>query len=103
MSQYMLLLYWDQSQDASTTPEQREAVGVQYAQFTESLGDSFVGGDPLEPAVSARSVRAANGGADVSVGPFATTDQQLGGFYLIEADTLDAAVERAKDCPGAQY
>ena len=105
MSQYMLLLYWDQSQDAATNPEQREAVGAQYAQFTESLvsANALVGGDPLEPAVKARSVRGGNGAATVSEGPFAPTDQQLGGYYLIEADSLDQAVERAKDCPGAQY
>jgi hypothetical protein len=103
MSQYMLLLYWDQSQEA--TPEQNAAVASQYEQFTQNLvsAGAMVGGDPLEPAATARSVRGGNGAATVTDGPFESTSQQLGGFYLIEADNLDSAVEQAKDCPGAQY
>jgi len=36
-------------------------------------------------------------------GPFAETKEQLGGFYMIECDTIDQAIEAAKMCPGAKY
>jgi hypothetical protein len=39
----------------------------------------------------------------VTDGPFAETKEALGGYYLIDAPSLDEAIEWAKKCPGAAY
>ena len=41
--------------------------------------------------------------AVVLSGPYAETQEQLGGYYLIDVPDLDAAIQWAKDCPAAQF
>jgi len=55
----------------------------------------------LEPAAGARSVRIRDGKVSVSDGPFAETRELLGGFNLIEADSLEEAVQIASRFPWA--
>ncbi|HYG08241.1 MAG TPA: YciI family protein [Stenotrophomonas sp.] len=55
----------------------------------------------LEPAASARTVRIRDGRVSVSDGPFAETREMLGGFNLIEADSLEEAIEIASRFPWA--
>ena len=60
------------------------------------------GGQALQPTTTATSIRSdGNGGATVTDGPFAETKEALGGFYLIEAPDLDAAIAIAKTVPAA--
>ena len=55
---------------------------------------------PLEPTATATSVRSDGaGGFTVTDGPFAETKEALGGYYLITADDLDAAIAIAKQVP----
>ena len=73
--------------------------------FTEDIAASGVlrAGDALEPVAMATTVRVRGGEAVVTDGPFAETKEQLGGYYLVEADDLDAAIEIAARIPGALY
>jgi hypothetical protein len=59
------------------------------------------GGDALMPTDQATSVRVREGERLVVDGPFAETKEQLGGYYLLEVDHLDDAIEAAARCPGA--
>ena len=83
----------------------RAAVRTQYEQLNASLAERGLlrAGAELHPADTATSVRVRNGEALLTDGPFAETKEQLGGYYLIECETLDEALEVAAAIPAAQY
>jgi len=102
--QYMLLIYG--SGDWESIPaEQRQAIGQEYFTFTEELRASgkMVAGDALQPISTATSVRVRDGETLTTDGPFAETKEVLGGYYLIDVDSLDEALEWGAKVPGAQY
>jgi hypothetical protein len=76
-----------------------------YAGFTEAMKQAgvHIGSNRLRPTASATTVRAQNGKTTTVDGPFAETKEQLGGYYLIEAPDLDAALSWAARCPGAAH
>jgi hypothetical protein len=97
---YALLIYEDESVYGpdKTGPELQEVVR-QHMAFSESLGAKRLGGSGLRNTPTATTVRTNGGGKTVHDGPFAETREQLGGFYLVEADDLDEAIEIAKRVP----
>jgi hypothetical protein len=102
---YILLIYASDQAWAAQTPAQLQEVMGRYRVFTESIRASgqMVGGDKLEPASTATTVRVRDGKTLTTDGPFAETKEQLGGFYLIEAKDLDEAIGIAARIPGAAY
>jgi hypothetical protein len=103
--QYMLLLYTKESSWAGMTPAQQEQGLAAYLAYTEALrkADAFRGVGRLRPSTTATTLRAADGKAQVLDGPYADTKEQLGGYYLIEAPDLDAAMAWAARCPTADH
>jgi hypothetical protein len=103
--QYMLLIYNDP--DAWTTmPEaERNAIYGAYGTFTEELQASgkMVAGDALQPITTATSVRVRDGETLTTDGPFAETKEALGGYYIVDVETLDEALEWGAKIPGATY
>jgi hypothetical protein len=100
---YMLLIYGDEAGMAAATPEQiTETMGA-YRVFTEALvaAGALVTADRLQPVANATTVRSSGGAMQLHDGPFAETKEQLGGYYLVEAPDLDAALTWAKKCPAA--
>ena len=91
---YMLLLYNAPLQPDELTPELWQNVIRAHTEFTQALKDSgaYVSSAPLEPVENAKTVRLRRRERLVTDGPFAETKETLGGYYLIEADSLDAAV-----------
>ena len=63
----------------------------------------FRGGEPLQRVADATSVRVRNGDTQISDGPAVQSPEQLGGWYLLECDDLDQALELAAKIPGASY
>ena len=63
----------------------------------------LLGGERLKPISTATSVRVRNGKTEVLNGPYAETREQLGGYFVIEASDLDAALSWAARCPGASH
>ena len=63
----------------------------------------MLAGDALEPTETATTVRVQDDEVLTTDGPFAETKEQLGGYYLIEAGTLDEAIEWASKIPGARH
>ena len=59
-------------------------------------------GEALHPTSSATTVRVQNGKTVTTHGPFAETKEQLGGYYLVDCNNLDEAIEWAAKCPGAR-
>ena len=103
--QYMLLIYNDPGGWESMSTEQQQAVYEAYGTFTEELRASgkLVGGDALQPISTATSIRVRDGETLTTDGPFAETKEVLGGYYLIDVDTIDEALEWAAKIPGAAY
>jgi len=101
----MLLIYDEEAQRASASEADMADVMQEYYSYTDSLTQrgAMKDGAALDPISTARTVRVRDGQALVVDGPFAETKEQLGGFYLVECETIDQAIEAAKMCPGAKY
>jgi hypothetical protein len=98
MSQYLVLIYEDESGFAQ--PGVSDEVMAAHNAFGEAHGAALAGGNALQPASTATSIRGdGNGGFVVTDGPFAETKEALGGYYLIEAADLDEALAVAKAVP----
>jgi len=95
---YMLLVYLDEQ---AMTEEEREHCYVESAQLTQDLNATghYVAAGPLHPVATATSVRVREGKRVVTDGPFAETREQLGGYYVIEAQDLDEAIAIAERIP----
>jgi hypothetical protein len=100
---YLCSIYGDESQWGSATPEQLSEVMEAYGAFSEEAGQAGVilAGEGLEPTSAATTVRVRDGERMLTDGPFAETKEQLGGFYLLECNSLDEAIEWAAKIPGA--
>ena len=100
---YLCTIYGDESQWSSATPGQISQVMEAYGAFGEEAGQAGVilAGEGLEPTSSATTVRVRDGERMLTDGPFAETKEQLGGFYLLECNSLDEAIEWASKIPGA--
>jgi hypothetical protein len=100
----MLLIYDDEQVWAAMTEEERGRVFQEYGAYTEDMRRKgvFVEGAPLQPTATATTVRERDGERLVTDGPFAETKEQLGGYYLIEVDSLDDALDWAARMPSAK-
>lgn len=102
---YMLLIYGAEGAWEGLAPDVRESEMAAYFAFTEALrkAGKYIAGDELAPVATARSVKVGAKGAAVLDGPYVDTKEQFGGYYLIEAASMDEAVDWAKQCPGARH
>jgi hypothetical protein len=99
---YALLIYSDEASDngASLSEAEQNAIMSEYFAISE-LPETFHGAQ-LQPVATATTVRVDSGSTLTTDGPFAETKEALGGFYLIEADDLDTALEIAARVPAAR-
>jgi hypothetical protein len=95
--QYLLLIYDDEAKSAKMAEDERNALYGAYRAYTNELRDSgaYVAADQLHPTATATSVRIRDGEQLTTDGPFAETKEHLGGFWVIEAPDLDAALALA--------
>jgi len=102
--QYLLMIYQNQAEYSKMDPAAGQKMMEEYGAFTQSIIQSgnFKAGDRLQPATTATTVRVRDGKVLTTDGPFAETHEQLGGYYLIEAKDLDAALAIAARIPGAR-
>lgn len=104
---YMLIIYANEAAmpDASVGVEGKAAYPMSpaYAAYNEALkkAGAWLGGDRLRPTATATTVRVVNGKTELLNGPYVETKEQLGGYYMIEAPDLDAALAWAARCPSA--
>jgi hypothetical protein len=98
---YMLLVYLDEN---VLSESEREQCYVKSAQLTQDLNAAgqYISAGPLHPTSTATSVRVRGGQRLVTDGPFAETREQLGGYYVIEANDLNEAMGIAERIPVAQ-
>lgn len=103
--QYLLILYANEAGWGQMTKAEQEQGVAAYGAYTEALkkAGALVGSNRLRPTSSASTVRVANGKSQVLDGPYADSKEQLGGYYLIEAPDLDAALSWAARCPTSSH
>jgi hypothetical protein len=103
MSQYMLLVYQSEADEAEQA--KREAELPMYVEFHRSLRQAglLVGVQRLRSVESATSVRVRGGEAEITDGPFAMTKEYLAGYYILDCPDLDEALKQAARFPGARY
>ena len=95
--QYALLIYTKPGTVESLSPAEREAMSAEYFALRDEPG--VLSGAGLQPVTTATTIRLADGKPLVTDGPFADTKEVFGGFYLLEADDLDQAIEVATRIP----
>lgn len=95
MKRYMLILFEDQSIYNEFSPEEMQKEIEIHMKWIESLGDRFDSGEPLEH--HARSIRGS--GKLVTDGPYIESKELVSGYYIIEAENMEEAVELSKGCP----
>jgi len=102
---YLLLIYGDEAVWAEATPSEMEATMAAHGAFSAEVGAEGIlrGGEALQPTATATTVRVRDGETMLTDGPFAEAREQLGGFYLVECDTLDQAIGAARRVPEALY
>lgn len=98
---FMVLLAEEQGLWESATPEQRQRVMDAHTAFHEAVTAraEMLAGEALAEAAQARTQRHVDGAPVVTDGPYAEGVEQLGGFYLIEADSLDLMLELCRLLP----
>jgi hypothetical protein len=99
---FMLLIYPDGVTDSwdRLSEDEQAAVQAEYGAISQATG--IVGGAQLAPATTATTVRVQGGRTLTTDGPFVETKEVLGGYYLLEADDIDRALEVAARIPAAR-
>jgi hypothetical protein len=100
--QYLAMLYGNEDEQAKPGTPEWDAEMLGYMRFGEKHTHAIRGGEALLGTDQAVTVRAAGGGAPlVTNGPFAESAEVVGGFYVLEADTLDEVIAMVADIPAA--
>jgi hypothetical protein len=101
---YLCLIYDEEKTLNAMSKSEGDAFMGEYFGFTEGIKKSghYLGGNALQPVATATTVRVRNGKMSTTDGPFAETQEQLGGYYLIEAKDLNDAIAVASKIPSSR-
>ncbi|MGL4240761.1 MAG: YciI family protein [Beijerinckiaceae bacterium] len=102
---YMLLIYSDPTREPAYGSPEFNAMMQGYSAFNETAGKAGVlkGGHGLQDIETATSVRVRSGKSEIMDGPFAETKERLGGYYILDCESLDDALRYAAMVPSAAY
>jgi hypothetical protein len=102
---YMLMIYGDERAFASLSPEQLTESMQEYEKYSAWLREKgwMREGDQLADTDKATTVRGEAGQILTVDGPYAETKEQLGGYYILECEHLDDAIEAAKRVPSVAW
>ncbi|NOT67062.1 MAG: YciI family protein [Methylophilaceae bacterium] len=98
---YMLLIYLN---ELDLSEDERQDCYQKSSQLVDQLkaDGKYLAASPLQPTALATSVRVREGKQFITDGPFAETHEQLGGYYLVDSNNLDDAINIAKQIPMAK-
>jgi hypothetical protein len=101
MSQFMILLHENEASEAMLTPSETSAILEGRATYEQELraAAAYVDGERLRPSAEGRRVSRRDGEPRVDSGPF--SGKALSAYYVVEAASLDDAVELARQCPAS--
>ena len=102
---YALLIYDQEQYWTDMDQSERERVMAGYTAFTEEIQNKkvMVGAEALQPVRTAKTWRKREGKLLKTDGPFAETKELLAGFYLLDCESLDEALEYAAKIPAAKF
>ena len=105
MTQYMLLLYANEAGGEALSDKEMAMWMQKMGEYADALrkANALVSNGGLGRTRSARTVHANKDELQVHNGPYADTQEQLGGYYLIEARNMDEAQKWAAQCPAALW
>ncbi|MGL4651299.1 MAG: YciI family protein [Caldilineaceae bacterium] len=103
---YLLLIYGDEAAKQAMRASTPGAIEAEMASFRGYMGElararALVHNEALQPVASAQTVAVRDGQILVTHAPFAETREQLGGIFIIRADSMDQAIGWAARLPGA--
>jgi len=103
--QYMALIYGDQEAWAAFSDEEREGAYDLYRAFAQEAQEAGVmaGGNELASTRDATTVRVRNDETLVTDGPYAEVKEALGGYFLLECESMDDALDWAARIPAAEH
>ena len=101
---YLLMIFGDESVEAQMSEAEQQEMYGEYHAFTEKIEQQGIhrGGEALQPTSTATTVSVRDGRTITTDGPYVETKEQLGGFYVVETETLDQAIAAAAMIPGAR-
>jgi|KBSSwiStaDraftv2_1062776.scaffolds.fasta_scaffold154288_1 hypothetical protein len=104
MPNYLLFLYSEPDAFKDTSPAEMQAIIQKYREWRMRLQKTgaIVGGEKLQDGTG-RLMRRTGGETSVLDGPYTESKEIIGGFFKIQAENFDQAVETARDCPHLEY
>ncbi|MET3805339.1 hypothetical protein ABIB25_002340 [Nakamurella sp. UYEF19] len=101
MAKYLVLIYGNEQRWDSRSPEEQQRINDGHQAFNNNNGGAVLFGAELGATSTATSLRAgaSPGHPTITDGPFLETKEVLGGYYLLEAPDLDAAIAMSKQLP----
>ena len=99
--EFLALIHGSEDGWNELSDDERQAVYQRYMKFSER--PEVVGGAELQETTTATTVRVRNGDSMVTDGPYAEVKEALGGFFILEADSIDDACKLAAEIPAAEH
>jgi len=98
---YLCLIHLDEQQLAAIPPAEVSTLNAAHWDVNDRFRTTghFIVAEALEPSQQTKCVRARNGKATITDGPFTESKEMIAGFYLLEADTLEEATRLASEIP----
>lgn len=101
--QYLLLIYEKEARFHEMEHADFATELGEYQTFGKEFGPAIKGGNALQPTSTAKTLQVRDGKEVIVDGPFAETKEQLGGYYLVDAGSIEEAIHMAAKIPGARY
>lgn len=99
---YMMLIYSKENPDGTRPDPSERDYNSHWALIKEAAHEGvFIAAEPLAPTRSATTIRLENGKTMIIDGPFAETKEQLAGYYILNCQNLDKAIEWAEKISSA--
>jgi hypothetical protein len=99
--QFLALIHAGEDGWESLSDDERQAIYQRYIDFSQR--DDVVGGAELESTSTATTVRIRDGQTLVTDGPYAEVKEALGGYFILECDSIDDACKLAANIPAAEH
>ncbi len=102
---YTFFLYNNEASFINITDAQMEQSKAAFGAYISSLKEAgvFVDTDWLQPSQTGTTITLKSGERRIQDGPYAETKEQLGGYFVVDVDNLDIALDWAAKCPTAQH
>ena len=102
--QYLATIFIREQDPSAASEEELRKMNDGYMRFGELAASAIRGGEALLPVATGSTVRAPRPGTEaplVTDGPFAESTEVVGGYYVLETETLDDVVELVQEIPAA--